>query len=43
VAYGALALAQVSEISDELRHSYAIRLWDPYREYLTYAMSIYTQ
>jgi molecular chaperone DnaK (HSP70) len=31
VAYGALAVVQVSEIQDQLRHSYAIRLWDPYR------------
>jgi molecular chaperone DnaK (HSP70) len=35
VAYGALALTQVSEIQDQLRHSYAIRLWDPYSR--TYA------
>ncbi len=31
VAYGALALAQVSAIQDQLRHGYAIRLWDPDR------------
>jgi molecular chaperone DnaK (HSP70) len=31
VAYGALALTEVSTIQDQLRHSYAIRLWDPYR------------
>jgi molecular chaperone DnaK (HSP70) len=36
VAYGALALKQVTEISDELRHSYAIRLWDPYGRAYTY-------
>jgi molecular chaperone DnaK (HSP70) len=30
VAYGALALTQITAISDELRHRYAIRLWDPY-------------
>ncbi len=35
VAYGALALTQVSEIQDQLRHRYAIRLWDPYSR--TYA------
>ncbi len=27
-AHGALALAQLSDIDDHLRHSYAIRLWD---------------
>ncbi len=34
VAHGALALGQLVEIEDYLRHSYAIRLWEPYaREY----------
>ncbi len=30
VAHGALALAQAIAIEDHLRHSYAIRLWEPY-------------
>jgi molecular chaperone DnaK (HSP70) len=30
VAHGALALTQVTDIEDYLRHSYAIRLWEPY-------------
>lgn len=30
VAHGALALGQAIEIQDHLRHSYAIRLWEPY-------------
>ena len=34
VAYGALALGQLVEVEDYLRHGYAIRLWEPYaREY----------
>jgi molecular chaperone DnaK (HSP70) len=37
VAYGALVLTQISKIEDELRHGYAIRLWDPYsRRYSFY-------
>ncbi|MEA5485614.1 MULTISPECIES: Hsp70 family protein [Pseudanabaena] len=30
VAHGALALGQSLKIEDHLRHSYAIRLWEPY-------------
>jgi molecular chaperone DnaK (HSP70) len=30
VAHGALALGQAIAIEDHLRHSYAIRLWEPY-------------
>jgi len=30
VAHGALVLGQAIEIEDHLRHSYAIRLWEPY-------------
>jgi len=30
VAHGALSLAQAIAIEDHLRHSYAIRLWEPY-------------
>ena len=30
VSHGALALAQAIAIEDHLRHSYAIRLWEPY-------------
>ncbi len=34
VAHGALTLGQLVEVEDYLRHSYAIRLWEPYaREY----------
>ncbi len=29
VCHGALALAQIKELEDYLRHSYAIRLWEP--------------
>jgi molecular chaperone DnaK (HSP70) len=29
VAYGALALTKLSPIADQLRHAYAIQLWDP--------------
>jgi molecular chaperone DnaK (HSP70) len=29
VCHGALALSQIAEIDDYLRHSYAIRLWEP--------------
>jgi molecular chaperone DnaK (HSP70) len=29
VAYGALALTKLTPIEDELRHAYAIQLWDP--------------
>jgi molecular chaperone DnaK (HSP70) len=30
VAWGALALTQLTSVDDYLRHSYAIRLWEPY-------------
>jgi len=30
VAHGALALGQIQSVQDELRHSYAIRLWEPH-------------
>jgi molecular chaperone DnaK (HSP70) len=30
VAHGALAIVQVDTVTDELRHSYAIRLWQPH-------------
>ncbi|MBE9031042.1 Hsp70 family protein [filamentous cyanobacterium LEGE 11480] len=36
VAHGALALTQIATVSDELRHSYAIRLWEPYSRTYTY-------
>ncbi len=36
VAYGALALTQIAQIEDELRHGYAIRLWDPYNRSYSY-------
>jgi molecular chaperone DnaK (HSP70) len=36
VAYGALALTQIAQIDDELRHGYAIRLWDPYSRSYSY-------
>lgn len=29
VCHGALALSQIAEVEDYLRHSYAIRLWEP--------------
>jgi molecular chaperone DnaK (HSP70) len=32
VAYGALALTKISPIADELRHAYAIQLWDPQQQ-----------
>jgi molecular chaperone DnaK (HSP70) len=39
VAHGALALAQAIAIEDHLRHSYAIRLWEPYlRQYSFYPL-----
>ncbi|MBD1813594.1 Hsp70 family protein [Microcoleus vaginatus DQ-U2] len=37
VAHGALALTQLASVDDYLRHSYAIRLWEPYAK--TYAYS----
>ncbi|MGK7875541.1 MAG: Hsp70 family protein [Xenococcaceae cyanobacterium] len=36
VSHGALALSQVVELDDYLRHSYAIRLWEPYSKSYTY-------
>lgn len=36
VAEGALALAQVENLHDELRHGYAIRLWEPYARTYSY-------
>ncbi|HEY9707668.1 MAG TPA: Hsp70 family protein [Oculatellaceae cyanobacterium] len=36
VAHGALALGQLVEIEDYLRHSYAIRLWEPYTKQYSY-------
>lgn len=35
VAHGALALSEVAAVDDYLRHSYAIRLWEPHNK--TYA------
>jgi molecular chaperone DnaK (HSP70) len=36
VAHGALALGQLVEVEDYLRHSYAIRLWEPYTRQYSY-------
>jgi molecular chaperone DnaK (HSP70) len=36
VAHGALALGQIRDLSDELRHSYAVRLWEPYSRSYSY-------
>ncbi len=36
VAEGALALATIQDIQDELRHGYAIRLWEPYARSYSY-------
>ncbi len=36
VAHGALALGQLVEVEDYLRHSYAIRLWEPYSRQYSY-------
>ena len=36
VAQGALALGQLVEVEDYLRHSYAIRLWEPYTRQYSY-------
>jgi molecular chaperone DnaK (HSP70) len=36
VARGALALGQLVEVEDYLRHSYAIRLWEPYARQYSY-------
>ncbi len=36
VAHGALALTQLVQVEDYLRHSYAIRLWEPYSKTYSY-------
>ncbi|MFB8790484.1 MAG: Hsp70 family protein [Potamolinea sp.] len=36
VAHGALALGQLVEVEDYLRHSYTIRLWEPYARQYSY-------
>jgi len=36
VCHGALAITQVTDIEDFLRHSYAVRLWEPYSRTYTY-------
>jgi molecular chaperone DnaK (HSP70) len=36
VAHGALAVSQIRQIDDELRHSYAVRLWEPYSRSYSY-------
>lgn len=36
VAHGALVLGQLIEVEDYLRHSYAIRLWEPYTRQYSY-------
>ena len=36
VCHGALTLSQITEIEDYLRHSYAIRLWEPQTKSYTY-------
>lgn len=36
VAHGALALGQVVEVNDYLRHGYAIRLWEPHARNYSY-------
>jgi molecular chaperone DnaK (HSP70) len=36
VAYGALALTTLTPIEDELRHAYAIQLWDPQQKSYTF-------
>ncbi len=39
VAHGALTLGQAISIADHLRHSYAIRLWEPYlHQYSVYTL-----
>lgn len=37
VAWGALALTQLMSVDDYLRHSYAIRLWEPYAKAYSYS------
>jgi molecular chaperone DnaK (HSP70) len=36
VAHGALALGQMQKLEDHLRHSYAIRVWEPYLKQYTF-------
>ena len=36
IAHGALAISQFASVDDYLRHSYAIRLWEPYAGTYTY-------
>jgi molecular chaperone DnaK (HSP70) len=36
VAHGALAVTQLVKVEDYLRHSYAIRLWEPYSKTYSY-------
>lgn len=36
VAHGALVLSEIADLDDYLRHSYAIRLWEPYNKAYTY-------
>ncbi|GJD20993.1 Heat shock protein 70 [Rivularia sp. IAM M-261] len=36
VAHGALALSEMAEVDDYLRHSYAIRLWEPHSKSYSY-------
>ncbi|MBW4508044.1 MAG: Hsp70 family protein [Scytonematopsis contorta HA4267-MV1] len=36
VAHGALALSEMTEVDDYLRHSYAIRLWEPHSRSYSY-------
>ncbi|MEG4117635.1 Hsp70 family protein [Microcoleus sp. N9_B4] len=37
VAHGALVLTQLASVDDYLRHSYAIRLWEPYAKAYAYS------
>ncbi|MEG3884436.1 Hsp70 family protein, partial [Microcoleus sp. herbarium19] len=37
VAHGALALTQLASVDDYLRHTYAIRLWEPYAKAYAYS------
>jgi molecular chaperone DnaK (HSP70) len=37
VAHGALALTQLASVDDYLRHTYAIRLWEPYAKAYSYS------
>ncbi|MBE9115721.1 Hsp70 family protein [Lusitaniella coriacea LEGE 07157] len=36
VSHGALALSQIDRVEDNLRHSYAIRLWEPHSRTYSY-------